>query len=81
MVVCADLDLVHATETADLCVDNHHSDKAFQASAHDVDVRDEASVDTLMTQVVAQHGRIDVLINTAGVGFSDHLGSVTTPDE
>ncbi|KAI0162490.1 hypothetical protein BJ166DRAFT_269631 [Pestalotiopsis sp. NC0098] len=68
VVVCADLDLVHATETADLCVDNHHSDKAFQASAYDVDVRDEASVDNMMTQVVAQHGRIDVLVNTAGFG-------------
>ncbi|KAI4599087.1 putative secondary metabolism biosynthetic enzyme [Pestalotiopsis sp. 9143b] len=68
VLVCADLDLVHATETADLCVDNHHSDKAFRASAHEVDVRDEASVDNLMTQVVAQHGRIDVLVNTAGFG-------------
>lgn len=81
MVVCADLDLVHATETADLCVDNHHSDKAFQASAYDVDVRDEASVDNMMTQVVAQHGRIDVLVNTAGVSLSDHLRSATTSDD
>lgn len=37
------------------------------ASAHEVDVTGEASVATLVADVVAQHGRLDVLVNAAGV--------------
>jgi len=36
-------------------------------SAHEVDVTDEASVAALVADVVAQHGRLDVLVNAAGV--------------
>lgn len=37
------------------------------ASAHEVDVTDEASVAALVADVIAQHGRLDVLVNAAGV--------------
>ena len=37
------------------------------ASAHEVDVTDEASVAALVADVLAQHGRLDVLVNAAGV--------------
>nr|GLK33767.1 short-chain dehydrogenase/reductase [Rhodococcus wratislaviensis] len=36
----------------------------------DLDVSDEASVTTAVKQVIAQFGRIDVLVNNAGVGLT-----------
>lgn len=38
-----------------------------EASAVVADVTDEASVEALVAQVVAEHGRLDVLVNSAGV--------------
>ncbi|GAA4367475.1 SDR family oxidoreductase [Actinomadura verrucosospora] len=37
------------------------------ASAHEVDVTDEASVAALLGNVIAEHGRLDVVVNAAGV--------------
>src|SRR4249919_23840 len=37
------------------------------ASAHEVDVTDDPSVTALVADVIAQHGRLDVLVNAAGV--------------
>lgn len=37
------------------------------ASIHEVDVTDEASVAALVADVIATHGRLDVLVNAAGV--------------
>lgn len=36
-------------------------------SAHEVDVTDEASVAALIQDVVAAHGRLDIVVNAAGV--------------
>jgi NAD(P)-dependent dehydrogenase (short-subunit alcohol dehydrogenase family) len=36
------------------------------ASAHQLDVTDQASVARFVEQAEAMHGRIDVLVNTAG---------------
>lgn len=38
-----------------------------------LDVCDQASIDAAVTDVIARHGRIDVLVNNAGAGF---LGSI-----
>jgi NAD(P)-dependent dehydrogenase (short-subunit alcohol dehydrogenase family) len=38
------------------------------AVAHEVDVTDTPQVKTLMTAIGAKHGRLDVLVNNAGVG-------------
>jgi NAD(P)-dependent dehydrogenase (short-subunit alcohol dehydrogenase family) len=35
--------------------------------AHHLDLRDESAIDSFIDQVVAEHGRIDALINIAGV--------------
>ena len=40
-----------------------------QASAVSVDVADEASVERLMASVKSRHGRLDVLINNAGMNI------------
>ncbi|GBL58438.1 alcohol dehydrogenase [Pseudomonas citronellolis] len=40
-----------------------------------LDVRDEANVQQVMSEVVARHGRLDVLVNAAGVASQ---GSVTS---
>jgi gluconate 5-dehydrogenase len=46
-------------ETAEAC--------PGETSAHAVDVTDEPSVTSLVRQVVTQHGRLDVMVNSAGV--------------
>ncbi|KQY50864.1 MULTISPECIES: SDR family NAD(P)-dependent oxidoreductase [unclassified Nocardioides] len=43
--------------------------------AHPLDLRDESAIDGFVEQVVAEHGRIDALINIAGV-FVGSEGSV-----
>jgi NAD(P)-dependent dehydrogenase (short-subunit alcohol dehydrogenase family) len=43
--------------------------EGLQAVAHGVDVTDEASVDAAMAAIVAREGRIDSLINNAGLAI------------
>jgi len=69
-VICADMNLDGAQQTATLCrnVKRPMSEtSSVKVVAHSVDVRDEASVDGLISQVVESHGRLDVLVNTAGL--------------
>jgi 3-oxoacyl-[acyl-carrier protein] reductase len=48
-----------------------------RASAHIADVRDRQQVDSAVRQVLASHGRLDVLCNNAGVldGYADALNT------
>lgn len=39
-----------------------------QLSGHLVDVRDQQSIDAMFDSVLADHGKVDVLVNNAGVG-------------
>jgi NAD(P)-dependent dehydrogenase (short-subunit alcohol dehydrogenase family) len=39
-----------------------------RAEAHRLDVADEAEVEAVVAAVMARHGRIDVLVNNAGLG-------------
>lgn len=41
----------------------------YEAHAHELDVRSAASSQKLMTEVIAQFGRIDILVNNAGVAI------------
>jgi NAD(P)-dependent dehydrogenase (short-subunit alcohol dehydrogenase family) len=52
---------------------------ARAASAHVVDVRDEAGVEALVAAIARAHGRLDVVVNAAGVagGGPVHLVEVT----
>jgi NAD(P)-dependent dehydrogenase (short-subunit alcohol dehydrogenase family) len=40
---------------------------ATAASAHAVDVRDEPAIEALVTEITSAHGRLDVVVNAAGV--------------
>jgi NAD(P)-dependent dehydrogenase (short-subunit alcohol dehydrogenase family) len=51
-----------------------------EAWAHEVDVRDAAAVEALAERVYAQHGRTDVLVNNAGIGFSAHVHEMSLDD-
>ena len=51
-----------------------------QASAVQVDVRDLASIQAAVTGTVERHGRIDVLVNNAGVGTNHDALEVTEDD-
>lgn len=48
---------------------------AERAFAYGCDVTNEASVEAVFADVAASHGRIDVLVNNAGIG---HVGTVET---
>lgn len=45
-----------------------------------LDVRDEARVQQVMTEVVARHGRLDVLVNAAGVASQGTVTSTPTSE-
>ncbi len=49
----------------------------WQAQFHSCDIRDEAAVKTLVTAVVATHGRIDGLVNNAGGQYITPLHAIS----
>ena len=61
-VAFADLD----PEAAEAAVRATDPDEA-RASAHQVDVRDRASVQAMVDEVAARHGGVDILVSNAGV--------------
>ena len=70
-IACADIDLAAAAATVDAV-----TSAGGTAIAVQTDVRDLAAVKALVTQAIAAHGGIDVMINNAGIMplafFSDH---------
>jgi 3-oxoacyl-[acyl-carrier protein] reductase len=61
-VVCAAARGANAAETASAIVD-----AGGRAESFTVDVTDTASVEALFGSVVGRHGRVDVLVNNAGI--------------
>ncbi len=47
-----------------------------KVSSHVVDVADKAQVDAFAEHVLAEHGRVDLLINNAGVGLAGNVDEV-----
>lgn len=74
-VVVADIvgDLAAATATA-------LTDGGWSAEAVPLDVSDRAAVDAAVDAVVARHGRLDVMVNNAGVIFDATPLDVTDDD-
>ena len=62
-VVCADIDLATAAATASAIVSGHG-----EAIGLAVDITDLESCHTLVAAAVEHYGRLDVLVNAAGVG-------------
>ena len=52
----------------------------IEAHGHVLDVTDSANVDSVAAAVVADHGRVDILINNAGVAISNVPAEDTTDD-
>lgn len=67
--VVASADRAKAQRVADAIVDG-----GGRASAHVCDVVDVAAIGALVAEVVAQHGRIDVGVNAAGVFYPTRVG-------
>jgi len=61
-VVCADVDLPGAEAVAATC--------GGRAVARRVDVTDAAAVQTCVEEVVERHGRLDLMVNNAGITFA-----------
>lgn len=51
-----------------------------KASVHVVDVSDEAAIEAALSDVVAAHGALDVLINNAGIAVRSKATEMTLPD-
>jgi NAD(P)-dependent dehydrogenase (short-subunit alcohol dehydrogenase family) len=68
MLVCADINFELAEETAAICQETRSTGlKRLHTAVYSVDVRNEAAVNSLVSEVAETHGRIDILVNTAGV--------------
>jgi NAD(P)-dependent dehydrogenase (short-subunit alcohol dehydrogenase family) len=72
-VVAIDLDLAAAETTIST------APAAQQCAARKVDVSSRAAVQALFAETVERHGRVDIVVNNAGVGAVDTLAQ--TPDE
>jgi NAD(P)-dependent dehydrogenase (short-subunit alcohol dehydrogenase family) len=72
-VVVADRDLASAQDTVDMI-----AGEGGEASAAKVDATDESSVRALVSDVVAQHGSLDILHNNVGASIA--LGDAVATD-
>ena len=63
-VVCADVNEDGIHETVALA-----EALGAKASAHTLDVSDEAAVKAALEKIVSDHGRLDILMNNAGVAY------------
>jgi NAD(P)-dependent dehydrogenase (short-subunit alcohol dehydrogenase family) len=71
-VCAADVNLQAAEETVTACRD---------AFAHEVDVADESSVESMMTATAARYRGIDILYNNAGISPNDDASVLDTSVE
>jgi NAD(P)-dependent dehydrogenase (short-subunit alcohol dehydrogenase family) len=74
-VVVADIDGEAARQVADAIVKSNGA-----ASAQTVDVTDTTQVKALMEAIKGEHGRLDVLVNNAGVGARADFRHISDED-
>jgi len=75
MVAAADIDAAAAQRTADQIASNTR-----RALAVDVDCGDVASIDAMVARTVAELGRLDVIVNNAGVTRYAYIMDLTEAD-
>ncbi len=68
------------SEIASLIKENHGKLCVFSRTKGDVNVADKQSVKRAFTEVYEKYGRIDVVVNTAGVLIKESLSSMTDKD-
>lgn len=73
-VVACDINVDGARETADAI-----RGSGGQAKSTHVDVADARSCDALVRYATEQFGRVDVLVNNAGIDIIEPIGSITEP--
>ena len=74
-VAAADIDLAAARRTADQAAGN-----ARRAIAIEADCGDVASIDAMVARVVKKLGRIDIIVNNAGVTRYSYITDLTEAD-
>ena len=74
-VAAADIDLAAAQRTADQAAGN-----ARQAIAIEADCGDVASIDAMIEKTVAEFGRLDIIVNNAGVTRYSFVMDLTEAD-
>src|SRR5207302_5205609 len=75
VMACADIDLVAATRTAEQAAGYNRRAIAIEADCGDV-----ASIDRMVAQTVAELGRLDVIVNNAGVTRYAYIMDLTEAD-
>src|SRR6516162_1319639 len=75
IVAAADIDLAAAQRTADQAAGNSR-----RAIAVEVDCGDVASIDAMVARTVAELGRLDVIVNNAGVTRYAYIMDLTEAD-
>ncbi len=68
------------TDTDLAAIASEAQSRGFTVYPQRLDVRDVASIDEAVSAIVAAHGRIDVLVNNAGLGFARAAFDVTEAD-
>jgi NAD(P)-dependent dehydrogenase (short-subunit alcohol dehydrogenase family) len=76
VVIC---DIERARESMDANV-KELTDAGFEASGYVADLSDESAVQRLVDAVVAKYGRIDVLVNNAGISQKVTVADMTLDD-
>jgi NAD(P)-dependent dehydrogenase (short-subunit alcohol dehydrogenase family) len=74
-VACADIDAEAARRTADAIASNSRRAIAIEADCGDV-----ASIDRMVARTVAEFGRLDVIVNNAGVTRYSYIMDLTEAD-
>ena len=73
--VAADIDLAAARRTADQAATNERRALAIEADCGNV-----ANIDAMVTRIVAEFGRLDAIVNNAGVTRYAYIMDLTEED-